>query len=219
MGAVGAFVGLPLWQTPTIRNSVDFYANLSEAVPDMAIMVYANPMFFKSTFPTIFWEGVANNAPTVITNKIGAAPMIENLAANIKVSGHQIAHLPAENSAPLAHQLIGDALHGFWSTAASMGPEPSVALWKAIEKSDANRIEEIMNDRANLPRPGSIGNPDLPSTFPMFNTQAEKARMNASGYIKAGPTRPPYHHRLPPEQLEAAEIAGKGWAEMRKKYM
>ena len=70
IGANGAFIGLPLWQTPTIENSVRWFADLGEAVPDMAIMVYSNAMFFKSTFPLPFWVGVRKKAPTVITNKI-----------------------------------------------------------------------------------------------------------------------------------------------------
>ena len=47
LGAEGAFVGLPLWQTPTMENSVRFLADLSEAVPDMPIMLYANSRVFK----------------------------------------------------------------------------------------------------------------------------------------------------------------------------
>src|SRR5262249_25570041 len=59
IGADGAFLGMPLWQTPTLENAVQFYADLSEAVPDMAIMIYANARFFKSKFPPEFWAGVA----------------------------------------------------------------------------------------------------------------------------------------------------------------
>ena len=51
VGADGAFVGLPLWQTPTIENAVKYYADLGEAVPDMPILVYANARVFKSDFP------------------------------------------------------------------------------------------------------------------------------------------------------------------------
>src|SRR5713226_10733348 len=70
IGADGAFLGLPLWQTPTLENSVQFFADLGEAIPDLPIMIYANAMFFKSQFPTEFWAGVAQKAPTVITTKI-----------------------------------------------------------------------------------------------------------------------------------------------------
>ena len=35
LGIDGAFVGLPLWQTPTLENAVGFYADLSAAVPGL----------------------------------------------------------------------------------------------------------------------------------------------------------------------------------------
>src|SRR5215471_14603186 len=79
LGAEGAFVGLPLWQTPTIENSVRWFEDLSEATPDMAIMVYSNAMFFKSVFPRPFWEGVAKRARTVITNKITSPAITQDL--------------------------------------------------------------------------------------------------------------------------------------------
>src|SRR6266536_2694102 len=37
LGLDGAFVGLPLWQTPTVENAVGFHADLSSAVPDLAV--------------------------------------------------------------------------------------------------------------------------------------------------------------------------------------
>src|SRR5215831_17198376 len=46
-GVDGALVGLPLWQTPTVENAVQFYADLSAAVPDLPVMVYSNSWFFK----------------------------------------------------------------------------------------------------------------------------------------------------------------------------
>src|SRR5262249_61474167 len=70
VGADGAFLGLPLWQTPTLENSVRFFADLSEALPDMAIMIYANARFFKSEFGPEFWGAVARQAPTGVTTKI-----------------------------------------------------------------------------------------------------------------------------------------------------
>ena len=48
LGAAAAFVGLPLWQTPTMENAVGFFADLSEAVPDLPVMVYANRFFFSA---------------------------------------------------------------------------------------------------------------------------------------------------------------------------
>ena len=63
VGVDGALVGLPLWQTPTVRNSVRFYADLSAAVPDLPVMVYSNSWFFKSSFPPEFWSRPAARGP------------------------------------------------------------------------------------------------------------------------------------------------------------
>ena len=218
LGAEGAFVGLPLWQTPTIENSVDFFADLGEAVPNMAIMVYANPMFFKSSFPTAFWAGIGRKAPSVVTNKVGAAPFLESLAGNVKASP-QVAHLVISMAVVNARKLLGDEIRGFWSTAAPMGPEPEVALWEAVSKDDQASIDEIMADRAAMARPPAPSNPDIPSMFAYYNVQTERVRMNAAGYVKAGPVRPPYHHPLPDEQRIVAETTGREWAKMRQKYI
>lgn len=212
VGADGAFLGLPLWQTPTLENSVRFYADLSEAVPDMPIMVYSNEWFFKSVFPTAFWEGLAKRAPTVITNKVTYP--IGALLNDIKVAGHQINFLPGERTTYASYRMARPKITGCWSTSASMGPEPWVALMKAIQKDDEKRVEEIWNDIQSVP-------PMIPhgefAKFPEYNAQVEKARFNASGYVDCGPPRPPYKD-FPESWKKSAEANGKGWAAMCKKY-
>ena len=205
IGAQGAFVGLPLWQTPTIENSVRWFADLSEAVPDMPIMVYSNSRFFKSLFPTPFWLGVAEKAPTVITNKITSPAITEDLEEIVNKTGDRISYLPNGGGAYDAWQRVGDKIKGLWSTSASMGPEPSVAFSNAINQGDAERIKEIDQGIKSIPR----FMPD-PDWFAYYNVQVEKARFNAAGYIKAGPTRAPYSHDdLPDDWKAAAEANGK----------
>ena len=70
VGVHGALVGLPLWQTPTLENAIGFFADLSAAVPDMAMMVYSNSWYFKFDFPLEFWRGLADRAPTVVAAKV-----------------------------------------------------------------------------------------------------------------------------------------------------
>ncbi len=213
MGADGAFVGLPLWQTPTLENSVGFYADLSEAVPDLPVMVYANAAVFKSSFPTEFWEGIARKAPTVICCKIAYG--MDHLAADAQVAGHQVNFMPIDRNALAAREILGDKLTTVWSTAANMGPEPCVALMDAIAAGDLERAKEIDADiksvRAAVPKTD-------PDRFPSFNAQAVKAAVNASGYANVGPFRPPYTD-FPDDWREAAEARGKGWAELRKRYV
>ena len=43
LGADGTLLGLPIWQPMTINEALGWYASFSEAFPDLAIMVYANP--------------------------------------------------------------------------------------------------------------------------------------------------------------------------------
>lgn len=48
--------------------------------------------------------------------------------------------------------------------------------------------------------------------FSKYNIGLEKARMDAAGWMKAGPCRPPYH-LVPPEYLKGAQEAGRLWAQ------
>lgn len=222
IGAHGVFVGLPLWQTPTLENSIRWYADLSEAVPDMGIMVYSNAMFFKSVFPLEFWLGVAERAPRVITNKITSPAITEKLEEIVEKTGDRISYLPIDIGAYAAWQRVGDKIKGLWSTSASMGPEPSVALSKAINCGDENRMKEIVQDFRSIPpfRPSDQDDAEKYLQFPQLNVQAEKARFRAAGYINCGPSRAPYlYDDLPEDWKEAAKANGTAWAIMRKKYM
>jgi trans-o-hydroxybenzylidenepyruvate hydratase-aldolase len=214
VGADAAFVGLPLWQTPTLENSVQWYADLGEAVPDLPIMVYANAMFFKSTFPTVFWEGIARKAPTVITAKVSYG--IEHLREDLEVAGHQVAFQPGQREIFPAYQIVGTRITAAWSTSAAMGPEPMVALMDAILRDDARRAEEIWEDISSLPPQSPPGEHAL--HFPEYNAQHNRAFTNAAGYIKAGPSRAPYRD-LPEHWRQQAELHGKAWATLRSKYV
>ncbi len=213
VGADGAFVGLPLWQTPTLENSVQFYADLSEAVSDLPIMIYSNALFFKSTFPTTFWAGVAQKAPTVITTKVTYG--INTLLEDIRVAGHQINFMPGQNNIFAAYKMARTKTTAIWSTSAAMGPEPIVALMEAIQKDDEKKVDAIWEDMRTVP---AFMPPGAQSQFAQYNVQAEKLRFNASGYVNCGPSRAPYRD-LPDSWKKQVELHGKGWAELRKKYI
>jgi trans-o-hydroxybenzylidenepyruvate hydratase-aldolase len=213
VGADGAFVGLPLWQTPTLENSVQFFADLSAAVPDMPIMVYSNAMFFKSVFPTEFWEGVARKAPNVVTTKVTYG--IDHLLDDIAVAGHQVAFLPGQNEIYPAYKLAGAHIRGCWSTSANMGPRPVVALMNAMQADDRALCDAIWEDITSMPSMFPDGGR---AHFPEYNVQVEKARINASGYITCGPPRAPYRD-LPAEWAERAELHGKAWARLCERFV
>ncbi len=215
VGADGAFIGLPLWQTPTIPNSTDFFKDLSEAVPDMPIMVYSNRSFFKSVFPVEFWEGVAKKAPTVLTNKIAYG--IDHIVDDLRVAGNQINFIPGSLSSIEMNKRSPGSVTALWTT--SPWPEPWVALIEAIQKKDEKRVSEVEADLRSVP---GHSTPEVRDKydFAKYNAQVERHNWNSSGYQECGPNRPPYRdiaeewraHIWNPERH-------KKWAEMRKKYL
>jgi trans-o-hydroxybenzylidenepyruvate hydratase-aldolase len=219
VGADGAFLGLPLWQTPTLENSVQFFADLSEALPDMAIMIYSNARFFKSTFGPDFWAGVAKRAPTVITTKI--AHGYDHYLENLEAVGDRINLLPGERAVFRAYEMVGTRVTAVWSTQATMGPEPMVALLEAIQRNDKQRVEEIRQDFNSVPHfvpAGGARGHDPTDGFSQYNVQAEKWRFNASGVVRAGPCRPPYYD-LPEDWKQQAELEAKLFLQLRQKYV
>lgn len=230
VGAEGAFIGLPLWQTPTLENSVQFFADLSEAVPDMGIMIYSNSTFFKSDFLPEFWAGCASKAPTVITNKI--AHGMTHLEKDIAGAGHQITFVPgAGGAAYQAYKRAPGKIQAIWATSA--GPEVYVALANAIIKQDTAMVEQINNDLKTLP-PGVAdegpanrgGGPPavmnwqarMDTGMARYNTQWVNLVWKYSGYADIGPMRPPYKD-FDEESRKRLETFGKAFGELRKKYM
>jgi len=208
LGASAAFVGLPLWQTPTMDNAVGFFADLAEAVPDMPVMVYANRFFFKFDFPVEFWQRIVAEAPTVIATKVGFPLTQEHL----DVAGHRINFMTGEGTIGMQYRMAPESVTAAWATSAAMGPEPWVAFLDAHAKGDAATAEQVLADIEGVPLPI----PDF-GDFDKYNIQLEKARINAAGYTHCGPPRAPYRD-LPPDWLAGAELNGKAWAEMRAKY-
>jgi trans-o-hydroxybenzylidenepyruvate hydratase-aldolase len=217
VGADGAFVGLPLWQTPTIENAVQFYADLGEAVSDMPILVYANARVFKSDFPTAFWEKLAHKARTVIVTKMSYSHA--NLLEDLRVAGHQIKFMPGESAIYAAYKMARPRITAIWSSGMiCMGPEPVVALSDAIIRDDAKLVDDIWEDIRSVPPAFPPG--EFVTGFAKYNAQSNKYLTNAAGYIKGGPCRAPYRiSDLPENWKNQAELRAKAWKTLRKKYM
>jgi dihydrodipicolinate synthase/N-acetylneuraminate lyase len=218
VGVDGALVGLPLWQTPTVENAVGFFADLSEAVPDLPVMVYSNSWFFKFDFPPEFWAGVAAKAPTVIASKSthGFAHYQEEIAA---VAG-RINLMPGEFGVPIALRAAPGYVTAIWSTQAALGPEPTVALMAAIDSGDCERIAAVAADLASVPPyvpDGAMARRDLTDGFAKYNVQVAKYRLNVSGLISAGPPRSPYVD-LPEDWKRQVEQEVVAYAELRRRY-
>ncbi|OBK94365.1 hypothetical protein A5645_16535 [Mycobacterium asiaticum] len=205
LGLAGAFVGLPLWQTPTLANAVGFHADLAEAVPDLPLLVYANRFFFKFEYPIEFWRGVAQRCPTVVACKT-SFPLTEEL---LTVAGEQVAFLNGEGGLlTAAYKAFPEYPHGCWATSAAMGPQPWVAAMSAVAAGDRDRAIVLLEAIDTVP----LSIPDF-TLFAQYNLQFEKARIDAAGYTRCGPPRPPYTD-LPEAWRAAALTNAAAWRKL-----
>lgn len=213
IGATGTMLGLPMWCAPSLDVAVQFYRDVAEAVPEMNIAVYANPEAFKFDFPRPFWARVAE-IPQVVTAKyIGVANIMGDMSA---IDG-RIKLLPIDFDYYAAAR-IDDSVDAFWSSGAVCGPLVTTTLRDLVV--EARRSGDWSSALAFHAKLAPTAAPLFPhgsfKIFSTFNIGLEKARMDAAGWIKAGPTRPPYH-LVPEEYLQGARKSGEMWADLYRK--
>jgi dihydrodipicolinate synthase/N-acetylneuraminate lyase len=207
LGVDAGFVGLPMWQTPTVTGAVRFYADLAQACPQLPLMIYGNRHFFKFSFAPEFWAGVAADAPTVVACKVGFPCTAETYEA----AGARVCFLHGESMLLDAWRSAPEIRCG-WATSAAMGPHPWVAFFRAVAARDAQSASEIADDISEIARYV----PDM-AHFASYNTQLEKTRVEAAGYMRCGPPRPPYYD-LPDDWRQAAVENGQAWSRLREQY-
>lgn len=211
-GADGTLLGMPMWQPCIEDMALRFYETISEAFPELAIMVYGNPNAFRFDFPVSFWAELVKRAPTATCAKFASAA---NYQECLDATKGRINFMPIDMSAYAMACINQQALTASWATAAGMGPKPSIALMEAILANDLDKAKLISED-INVACETFLS----PAVFPVFgsyNIQLEKIRIQAAGYSDPGPIRPPYD--LVPEEFAAgARECGRRWAELCKKY-
>jgi trans-o-hydroxybenzylidenepyruvate hydratase-aldolase len=210
-GADGTLLGLPMWQPCTLEMALEYYGSLSKGFPDLALMVYANARAFRFDFPVAFWEQIMKHAPTVCAAKFSD---FKNYAAVVAATGGNVNFMPTAGRAAAYAKVLPDVFNACWVPA--YGPQPAVAMMDAILSKDWARMEEVEKDFhwASAPARKYVTDPEI---FASFNIQIEKLQMNASGYVKAGPVRPPYHI-VPQDIKDACQESGRRFGELRAKY-
>lgn len=212
-GADGILLGLPMWQPLTVDMAVDYYRGIAATFPRTAIMVYGNGRAFRFSFPPEFWSRVIEVAPTLIAAKYSRPKaLLDALAA----SKGRVNFLPHDGAMSKFVELAADTTTACWSTAASMGPEPVLEQVRAILAKDGEALKKIAADLAWAREPIAeiTGDPDI---FATYNIQMEKIRIQAAGYCKAGPIRPPYHI-MPERYAECARENARRWRQLCQKY-
>jgi trans-o-hydroxybenzylidenepyruvate hydratase-aldolase len=212
-GADGILLGLPMWQPLTVDMAVEYYRSISEAFPRLALMVYGNGRAFRFPFPPQFWNRVVDAAPTLMAAKYSRPQaLLDSLAA----ARGRVHFLPHDGALSKFAELSPETTTACWSTAASMGPEPVLAQMRALLSHDAEALRRIAADLAFAREPIAeiTSDPDL---FATYNIQLEKIRIEAAGYCKAGPIRPPYNV-MPERYAERARENAQRWRQLCQKY-
>lgn len=212
-GADGILLGLPMWQPVTIDLAVEYYRGISEAFPDLAIMVYGNPRAFRFSFPPEFWSRVVEAAPTLMSAKYSRPNLLLDA---LEASKGRVNFLPNDGGVVKFAELSPETTTACWSTAASMGPEPVLELMRALLSKDEEALGRIGADLAWTREPIAELVRDA-EVFAAHNIQIEKTRIHSAGYCKAGPIRPPYNI-LPDAYAECAKENARRWREVCEKY-
>ncbi len=212
IGADGTMLGVPMWCAPSTDVAVQFYKDVAGAVPNMNIAIYANPEAFKFEFPRPFWAQVAQ-LPQVVTAKyIGVA----SLALDLMLTQGKIKFLPIDFDYYAAAR-IDEFVDAFWSSGAVCGPTVTLKLRDLV--IDARKTGDWSKAKAFSQRLAPTAAPLFPNgsfkEFSTYNIGLEKERMNAAGWMKAGPVRPPYHI-VPEQYLAGARQSGEMWAAIHR---
>jgi trans-o-hydroxybenzylidenepyruvate hydratase-aldolase len=206
LGVEGTMLGPPMWCYPDLATTLQFYRDVAESCPDLAICVYANPEAFKFDFPRPFWAQISQ-VPQVVCAKIFGIAALE---ADLRLTKGQIRLMPVDSNYYAAARIAPEDCTAFWSGGALCGPSVQIKLRdevaaakKSGEWSKAKEISaSIAAASARLIPNGNF------AEFSKYNIGLEKARMNAAGWMKAGPCRPPYH-LVPENYLAGARESGK----------
>src|SRR5256886_3479275 len=210
-GATGTLLGIPMWQPATLDMAVQVYASVAEAFSDFPIIGYANAPAFRFAFDLDFWKRIVDNAPTVMSAKFSSKGILREAVA---ATQGRVNFVPPVGLAYEFAQLSPETATTCWIP--SVGPQPALALMKALASRDGQLAKSVADDIAWAVEPHHAIT-GAQEVFASYNIQLEKILMAASGYCKTGPIRPPYNV-MPDDFRKAATEGGQRYAKLREKY-
>ena len=197
LGVPGVLLGRPMWSELTGPAMVRFYRDVAEACPELNICVYDNTAAFRGVIPTSVYAALTEIPQIVAVKYAGGAAIGFRYHNDLRAVQGKIRLFPIECIWYFAYSLYGDEVPGCWSTTATCGPEPVTYLRDALlggRWAEARWVAE----RILWAHEPFLVSRDFPE-FARYNIQLERLRYNEAGYIKAGPSRPPYVLELLPE--------------------
>ena len=179
-GAEGVMNVVPFYQTLSKAEAYEYFRDLAEACPDTGIIIYNNPGTTKLLLNDDDFVEI-QKVPTVAGTKMIGADM--NLYLNC-LHRTEIPHFPLEQLWGVSHMVGGN---GVMASFIYAFPAFMQRWWKAIREGDV---------AANLKHQHQCNQILREAIVPLFgeglnDTSLTKATVNAAGFFKAGPPRPP----------------------------
>jgi len=203
-GAQGVLVGVPFYFPSTVDNAINFYCEISELFPSLAIMIYHNPALHHVTLPVDAVSRICE-AKNVVAMKDSHrdTPTFMRLAE----ATHDRLSVFVNQGQYHPYAQLGAA--GCWSIEAWMGPWPLLRLRDAVRQGDRELATQITLElTAGL----GDGQPDL-----QWRETASKIAIAQAGYVQPGPLRPPFNI-VPDAVMQRIGRRVESWQAMCEKY-
>ena len=217
LGATGLNLGRPMMSAMGDPNIVQYYRDVAEELPDMAIFVYDDAEAFKRPITTQVYRELAK-IPQIVACKYRTRLLFGMLAENtydrdLAAVDGRIKLLTHEGDWPFVYRTFG--IDAIWTSGFNCVPGAVVGIRDALFAGDTQHVDAIQADLAwategLMPKGG----------FTEWHVQkipTLKARIDAAGYIKAGPALPPYTYMTEDRAAAAAEC-GRRDRELQRKY-
>ncbi len=209
-GADGLFVGRPMWLPLDDNAIVRYYRDITEALPDVPIVVYDNPAAFKGKISVEAYLSLAD-LPEIVATKHAGGP---TLGRDIQAVGEKIAVLPLDSDWCAAASRFPALATACWSGNVACAPAPLAALSRAVLSRDWDAAEAI-SEKVNWALAPQFGG-DM-SRFMDYSIPVGRARFRSAGLIDPGPSRPPYTE-APADMIAGGEETGRRWAQLEHEY-
>ena len=206
-GADGLFLGRPMWMSLDQAGIVRYYADIAEALPGVALIVYDNEFAFKAKIATETYAALSRNPSIVAAKHIGGPAIVDDLRA---VEG-RMRMLPVDARWHDLARICPDEAAACWSGNVADGPEVLHLLAEAIARRDWGLSERICERMAWAQAPMFPGG--RLENFIDYNIPIAHARLEGSGRVKSGPPRPPYLD-APIGHIEGGRETGRRWASL-----
>jgi len=203
IGGDGTLLGVPYYDAQSPDYIVDFYSQIAEMFPKLAILIYHNPVNHKVKIPVSVFPRLVKY-PNIIGMKDSHRDtrefvrLMEIIRGKISVMTNQAQMFP--------YYRMGSS--GCWSIDAWMGPWPVLYLRNLVRAGKDHEALQIITEIMSVAggeRPG--GNEGAIAKLPI----------EFAGYVKPGPARTPIV-KFSESVIERVKKKAEGWKKLCDKY-